>query len=369
MNKKIAIVGVGDVARMWEIVLINQSEFDVIRLPSCNDARLISLDSTIKIALIDNPAMATGIREKRKDLTLGVYSETTGLDPISQYHHNLLLLKSLSANLVLARDQKTAHCMVVAPEETHYHDGKSFGSTCSDFLDMLMLRSHLTFTRSTVVNGEPVPWNSELVPSSLRTVVNYLIDRGAYKAVNNMTAGHFAVKLDETTFLTSRRKTNFNRLNEVGLVKVVTDGPDTVIAYGSKPSVGGQSQRIVFQDHAEYDCIVHFHCPLKEGSIVPVVSQREFECGSHECGHNTSRGLKKFGKFSAVYLDNHGPNIVFNRDIDPQELIDFSEQNFCLEEKTGGYIGASSTQEDFLRISREYFEKADELKELLKGEK
>lgn len=36
-------------------------------------------------------------------------------------------------------------------------------------------------------------------------------------------------------------------------------------------------------------------------------------------------------------LDNHGPNIVFNRNVDPQEVINFIERNFDLTKKTGGY--------------------------------
>lgn len=150
--------------------------------------------------------------------------------------------------------------------------------------------------------------------------------------------GHFAAKLSDDTFLTSKRKTNFNDIAKNGLVKIKTDGPDTVLAFGAKPSVGGQSQRIVFKDHPGMDCIVHAHVPIRKGSEVPVVSQREYECGSHECGKNTSRGLKKFGNLWAVFLDQHGPNIVFNKSINPQEVIDFIEANFDLEGKTGGYV-------------------------------
>jgi hypothetical protein len=119
---------------------------------------------------------------------------------------------------------------------------------------------------------------------------------------------------------------------------VETDGEDSVIAYGSKPSVGGQSQRIVFSEHPDCDCIVHFHCPIISTSSVPIISQREYECGSMQCGTNTSRGLKRFGNLYAVYLDQHGPNIVFNRTINPQEVIDFIEANFDLESKTGGPV-------------------------------
>lgn len=39
-----------------------------------------------------------------------------------------------------------------------------------------------------------------------------------------------------------------------------------------------------------------------------------------------------------MYLDQHGPNIVFNRNIDPQEVIDFIEENFDLKGKTGGPV-------------------------------
>jgi hypothetical protein len=203
---------------------------------------------------------------------------------------------------------------------------------------MAKLRSHLTFTRSTVVAGEPVPWSDPIVPSSLRTIVDYCIAMNAYKPFRGATVGHFAAKLSQDTFITSQRKTNFNDLEKIGLVRIKTDGPDTVLAYGAKPSVGGQSQRIVFSDHPEYDCIIHFHCPIKPGSKIPQISQREVECGSHECGRRTSGGLAKFGNLSAVYLINHGPNIVFNSSIDPQEVIKFIEDNFDLAGKTGGYV-------------------------------
>jgi hypothetical protein len=204
---------------------------------------------------------------------------------------------------------------------------------------MAYLRSHLTFTQSTVVAGEKVAWIDPRVPGSLRTVVNHCINGQAYKPFNGATVGHFAVKLSDTEFLTSIRKSDFNKLAENGLVYVKTDGPDTVLAYGAKPSVGGQSQRIVFHDHPGMDCIAHFHCPLRENhpDDIPIRSQREVECGSHECGRNTSAGLKQFGNLKAVMLDQHGPNIVFSKSIDPKEVIDFIERNFDLSKKTGGY--------------------------------
>jgi hypothetical protein len=122
-------------------------------------------------------------------------------------------------------------------------------------------------------------------------------------------------------------------LNRIGLVKVESSGPDEVIAYGAKPSVGGQSQRIVFKDHPEMDCIVHFHCPPKK--LVPTRSQKHFECGSHECGKNTSEGLAEVSPgIKCVYLDKHGPNIVFHHSIDPQKVIAFIDEYFDLKNAT-----------------------------------
>jgi hypothetical protein len=145
--------------------------------------------------------------------------------------------------------------------------------------------------------------------------------------------------LSNNKFLTSIRKTNFNNIKESGLVLVETDGDDDVIAYGAKPSVGGQSQRIVFERLSDTNCIVHFHCPLKEGHLndIPVVSQWQYECGSHQCGQNTADGLGKIGNLYCVMLDKHGPNIVFNNSIDPNEVIQFIKNNFDLNASTSGF--------------------------------
>lgn len=277
-------------------------------------------------------------RSPRKDIFLVGFKTTAGATPEEQYRAGLNVLKRSSANLILANDTVTRLNMVIVPEEASYHVTTDRDEALKGLVEMAYLRSHLTFTRSTVVAGESVPWESGLVPPALRAVVDFCIGRGAYKRFRGVTAGHFAVKVDDTTFLTSRRKTDFNDMKNVGLVKVKTDGPDSVIAYGSKPSVGGQSQRIVFTEHPDADCIVHFHCPIKPGSSVPTVSQREYECGSHQCGQNTSRGLKRFGNLSAVYLDQHGPNIVFSKSVSPDEVVAFIEENFDLEAKTGGLV-------------------------------
>jgi len=278
------------------------------------------------------------IRRERKDIFAVGFKQTSGVDVDEQYLQGLHLLKGSSANLVLANDRVSGTHMVITPEEARYHVTTDRNEALRGLVEMADLRSQLTFTRSTVVAGEPVPWGSELVPENLRSVVDYCVSRGAYKPFRGVTAGHFAVKVSDHTFLTSRRKTDFNDLAHVGLVRVETDGPDSVIAYGSRPSVGGQSQRIIFDRNPGLDCIVHFHCPKRAGSLVPTVSQREYECGSHQCGENTARGLGHFGGIHAVYLDEHGPNIVFAKHEDPTTVISFIEENFDLLRKTGGDV-------------------------------
>jgi hypothetical protein len=327
------------------------------RLDSNRSYRLDLNPAQKVISLIRNGGIYTTVDNQelkfqpRKDIFLVGFKTTSGDTEDTQYLKALNLCKKASCNLVLANDVVTRRNMIVTPEEARYHVTTNRNEVLKNLVEMANLRSHLTFTRSTVVAGESVPWDSPLVPNALRTVVDHCIKQAAYKPFNDLTVGHFACKLDDTTFLTSRRKTNFNFLSSIGLVKIKTDGPDSVIAYGGKPSVGGQSQRIVFTDHPEYDCIVHFHCPIRPDSKVPIVSQREFECGSHECGRNTSNNLKQFSfgltptstgakqqVLSAVYLDQHGPNIVFNRTLDPFLVIKFIEENFDLSQKTGGPV-------------------------------
>lgn len=293
----------------------------------------------LALEMLTSEKVIPRIRQNRKDIFLVAFKTTCGASKQEMYEKGLTLCKEASVNLVLVNDVKTRHNMIVTPEEAAYHETEDRDLVLKELVDMAFHRSHLSFTQSTVIVGNPVPWLDERVPASLRTVVNYCVEKNAYKAFKSATIGHFAVKLSDTEFLTSIRKSNFNELNETGLVYVKTDGPDTVLAYGAKPSVGGQSQRIVFNDHPEMDCIVHFHCPLKYPSVdnIPIKSQREVECGSHQCGQQTSEGLKQFGNLKAVYLNNHGPNIVFNKSIDPQEVISFIENNFDLSIKTGGY--------------------------------
>lgn len=308
--------------------------------------RLNSKRADLEIKLVTKPKLIHRIREKRKDIFVVGFKTTTAKAPEDQYAAGLKLLKQNSLNLVLANDITTRNNIVIAPEETQYANTTDRDSALHILVEMMVSRMQNTFTRSTVVDGPAVPWRDPDVPTSLRQVVDHCIREGAYKPVLGKTAGHFAVKVDEKTFLTSARKTDFNELNEIGLVKVVSTGKDNVLAYGRKPSVGGQSQRIIFSEHPELDCIVHFHSPPRDGVKVPTADQWPNECGSHECGKNTSGHLEEVDlgdgdKLKVVYLEKHGPNIVFNRATPSVKVIDFINKNFDLKQKTGGLVTVS----------------------------
>ena len=333
------------------------------------------------------------IRKERKDILLVGFKTTCGATKEEQFHKGLKLCKDASANIVFVNDvdkdrirnlnsaleskktlsnikskseMETAYIEegikeaeeqieafqnngLVTPEESSY-----WYNTRDEALDalvqMVLDRSHLHFTRSTVVDSETISWDSEEIPNVLREVVDHCVTQGAYKTFTigdskgtKGSVGHFAYKVNPTTFITSKRKTNFNELDKIGLVKVVTDGPDHIYVYGAKPSVGGQSQRIIFDMHPELDCILHFHSPLRQEyrNEFSIKSQFEVECGSHECGQNTAQGLTEYTldnnqKVYAVHLDHHGPNIVFSKETDPSALIRFVEKYFDMSKKTTG---------------------------------
>lgn len=307
--------------------------------------RLQSRAGEVTMKLTPAEKIVGRIRKTRKDIFAVGFKTTCNADDVTQYSRGLKLLKDNSLNLVLANDTGTRQNVIIAPEESRYCVTKDRNEVLVFLVKMFIARMQCSFTRSTVVDGDAVPWNSPLIPENLRVVVNHCIDAGAYKPFQGKTVGHFAVKSDDSTILTSIRKSNFNNLDKTGLVKIESSGPDSVVAHGFKPSVGGQSQRIIFKEHQGLDCIVHFHCPVKDNApdLIPHRSQWQNECGSHECGQNTSDGLQQFNlgdgqRVKAVFLNDHGPNIVFSRSTDPQKVIDFIDRNFDLGAKTGDLI-------------------------------
>ncbi len=303
--------------------------------------RLKTVDGQQLMTLTPAEKLIGKIRKERKDIFVVGFKTTCGATSDEQYITALNMLKANSINLVLANDTKTRNNMIVAPEETRYFETTNRNRALQCLVQMVHYRSQNTFTRSTVIDSESVSWEDPMIPDNLRQVVNHCIERGAYKPFRGVTVGHFAARIDDKSCLTSKRKHNFNKLSEDGLVKVDYDGLDKVIAHGAKPSVGGQSQRIIFQEHADADAIVHFHCPMKENprDLVSVDTEQWMrECGSHQCGQATSRGLAEIFGIKAVMLSNHGPNIVFSKNTPAEKVIDFIEANFELEAKTGGLV-------------------------------
>lgn len=316
--------------------------------------RLKTADGGVCLTLTPAEKLIGRIRGKdapnpRKDIFLVACKTTTGATRDEMFLAGLDLMKRSSANLVLVNDIQKRLNIIVTPEQAQYTSAEGpedRWGTVKLLVKMALARAEGTFTRSTVVEGEPVPWDGAEVHSTLRTVVDHCIAGGAYKDLlgRNATVGHFAQKVGDDVFLTSRRKSNFNKMAEVGLVKVTADGDDRVIAEGSKPSVGGQSQRAIFRDHPDTDCIVHAHVPLRPGAgegtdgYGPIGRAPQWmnECGSHQCGENTSANLREVAPgIKAVYLEKHGPNVVFHHTVSPQEIIRYLDATFDLSRHTG----------------------------------
>lgn len=290
------------------------------------------------------------VRKARKDIFLVACKTTTGATVQEQFERALTLLKQNSCNLVLANDLTTRVNMIVTPEMAAYEVGTNREATLERLAHMTLSRSRLSFSRTVVADRlDLLRWND--APSSLRTVVDWLVERGAYQPFNNVTVGHFGWMPQSGVLYSSRRKHNFNRIEDRDLVRVEFT-EDRPVAYGFKPSAGVRSQYDVLQrlnqdlGYVGYDCIVHFHCPLRPGKArdifvegeggITVMPQWPFECGSHECGDNTANGMRMVAPgIQAVMLDQHGPNIVFHRGIDPSKVISFIDENFNLAKRAG----------------------------------
>jgi hypothetical protein len=308
---------------------------DGVTLSGKDQPRLNSRDGARTLMLTPADKLIGQIRKTRKDIYLIGFKTTAGATQDEQYLAGLKLLKTTSCNLVLANDTQTRVNMIVAPELARYCVTDDREMVLHELVKMADARSRLTFTPTTLVEGGLIPWDSERVPSSLRKVVDWCADNGAYKPFSNVTVGHFAFREPDGTLVSSRRRQNYNNRDNRNMVAVEFDG-DKMIAHGAKPSAGTTSQHAVLSHFPEFDCIVHFHCPARPGSMVIVRPQQLLECGSIQCGENTWKGMMRFGNLAAVMLEQHGPNIIFNRTCDPEEVIKFIGENFDFSVRTDG---------------------------------
>lgn len=305
----------------------------------------LASDKSHNVTLWPTEKLIDVVRQTRKDIFLVGFKTTAGATPQEQAWAGLALLKRASCNLVMANDIVTGAHVLVTPEEVPHRllpevdaDVQAVvrDHALRTLVSIVGQRSWLHFTRSRVVGSHDdlIGWYQ--VPEALQTVVGHCIGRGAYHEFKGRTVGHFAYR-DANGIVTTVRKSNFNLLPKGfgGMVRIDVSDPSCVVAHGAKPSVGGMSQRVIFREHPELDCIVHFHCPPRDGADVARQDQMPYECGSEECAINTSRGLRVVGDgIAAVYLDRHGPNVVFRSDIDPARVIDYIEANFDLTKST-----------------------------------
>jgi len=304
------------------------------------EPRLKTSNGSVSMVLTPTEKVVGRIRKDRKDIFLVAFKTTSGATEDEMFVAGLDLLKKNSCNLVVVNDVHTRTNMIVTPELTKYCVTKDRSQLVDELIVMSLGRASNNFTRTNLVTNvidfHLQPWSQS--PKVLQRVVDWSIEQGAYRAFNNVTVGHFGYKKTKEFLWSSRRKKNFNNVEDRDLVGVHFKDKEQQ-AYGAKPSAGARSQFIVLSKFDDLDCIIHFHCPLLPTSKIPQInaqrSQKLFECGSHECGKNTADGMVRVNKHLAVVmLDKHGPNIVFSQNARPEMVIKFIEENFDLTKRT-----------------------------------
>lgn len=296
------------------------------RLKTSEGTKLMELTPALKII--------NKIRIKRPDIFLVGFKTTCCATSDEQFSIALQFMKKSKCNLVLANDVDTRNNMIIVPEETSYYETTNRTEIIYHLVRIIRLRQNLTYTNTVMT----VSTNTNIKFTSVRfnEVIRYLVDNNAFKIINGnaFTPGHFCYRVSMTSYLSSQRKVDHNNVFNKGLTKVRVIGSEIHAKGTNKPSVGFTSQLMLFDKYEdlEFDCIIHTHNPLKENSKIPIVSQLPYQCGSMECAINTRNGMKLFnnGKIGAVYLGNHGVNIIFSSTIGYEEITSFISDNIDL---------------------------------------
>lgn len=298
--------------------------------------RLETSDGPINLDFVPSPKIIDLIRRERPDIFLVGFKTTTSASVDEQFLKGLKMMKRSKCNLVLANDTVTRNNIIITPEETYYEtSGRE--DAIEQLCEMTMSRGFSTFNRT---NFKMQMSNISLsnTPETFQAVLKGLIEDGSFieNNGNGFTPGHFCWRSGDREFISSQRKANHNLVFQQGMSLVeVGDDEETFTVYGTrKASVGARSQWMILKEYPEYDCIVHTHSPIKPGSLVPTTPQKPFQCGSLECGINTLTNMGDFGIVKAVYLEKHGPNILFKSTSDPDEVLRFIRNNFELGIKT-----------------------------------
>lgn len=144
-----------------KIVFWTPSVLDFHVFMEAHEGRLKTADGVRNAELQPTEKLVEAFRKReggRKDIFLVACKQTAGATESEQYEQALLMLKRTSANVVLANDAVTKVNMVVTPEEAVYSVTTDRDAALRELVEIAYLRSPLTFTQSTVVAGEAVPW-------------------------------------------------------------------------------------------------------------------------------------------------------------------------------------------------------------------
>lgn len=338
------------------------------------DRKRLSSANSYELHLEPSEKIIDRIRKQRKDIFVVSFKTTAGVGRDETYKKGLLSLKQNSSNLVFANDIKDKINMVITPEEFPY-ESDNRAEAVKTLAEITYKRLNLTFDDKTIVKNDERAYPEKLlkenaIPQNWVDVMQYLFTHEAFKPLpgTEKTSGHFGCRVTGKDYerITSERKINHNESFQRGMIPVYSFKDGLLVVGGAKPSVGEKTQELIYQQLGDkIDAIIHFHCPLKdvvEGAIVggsdkyrkgipqgnlsvivssfiKIREQLPFECGSKECALNTVSGMVEVEpRIYAVHLKNHGPNIAFAKNVDPQRIIDFINRYWDLSDKTGGIL-------------------------------
>ncbi len=294
--------------------------------------RLLTKEGDFSVTLTPTNKIIAKIRKVRPDIFLIGFKTTTNANPEDQFLIGLKMMKSVKCNLVLANDTVTRNNMIITAEETIYGETTDRESVLEELVDMIDMRSNLTYNESNFVEGES--YDISKTPESFQKVMEFLIENEGFieNNGNGFTPGHFCWKNSEKSFLSSQRKANHNKVFEEGMSLVEVENDIFTVTGKRKASVGARSQWLILNANKNYDCIIHTHNPLKRDSSIPTTPQKPYQCGSLECGLNTVNHMEimEDGKIMAVYLEKHGANILFSSKDNPEIIIEFIKNNIEL---------------------------------------
>lgn len=272
------------------------------------------------------------IKGSSRETFVVAYKQTQCTSTEHQYKIALTFLRKTKINLVLCFDSQLQVWMVVAPEEATYHVTTDRMECFKGLVDMIWHRCQNTYVRTNVIVGDMIQLEkSSTISVEFKQIMNHCMANHVFKLCNGITVGHFAYKLNDEKFYSSIRK--YDHRERVVMTEVRAS-EDKIICVGGKPSAGVQVQRMIFKEHPELNCVLHFHCPLLPSVSLPTTSQREFDCGSLECAKNTLQAMRKAEHIWVAYSENHGPTLAFNHS-HYREVMKFMDRHFCFDSKTG----------------------------------